>query len=162
VPPSRQLEAPSIGPMAVTIREARADDAASIAALLTELGYPTEENRARTRLERLQAEPTTKVLVAEAEEGGDVVGVSAIRAEALLEHDRPAARLLALVVAKDYRRRGVASALVEAAEAQAQALGCFRIVLTSADHRDDARRFYLTAGYEQTGRRFAKELAPIP
>jgi hypothetical protein len=37
-------------------------------------------------------------------------------------------------------------------------LGCFWIVLTFADDRDDARDFYLTAGCRQTGRRFAKEL----
>lgn len=89
-----------------------------------------------------------------------MVGLTGVRAETLLEHDRPSARLLALVVAEKHRRRGVAGALVEAAEAEAMRLGCFRIVLTSADRRDDACAFYLAAGYEQTGRRFAKDLSP--
>jgi GNAT superfamily N-acetyltransferase len=143
----------------VTIRAARLDDAASIARLLTGLGYPTEARQARARLERLQTEPATEVLVAESEPSGEVVGLAGVRAETLLEQDRPAARLLALVVAESYRRRGIARRLVEAAEAAGRALGCLRIVLTSADHRADAHAFYLAAGYEQTGHRFAKELA---
>jgi ribosomal protein S18 acetylase RimI-like enzyme len=145
--------------MEVSIREARLEDAGYVAALLTELGYPTDERRARARLERLRAEPATSVLVAEAAPTHEVVGLSAVRAEALLEHDRPSARLLALVVGERHRRRDIARTLVEAAEAAAIKLGCFRIVLTSADHRDDARELYLAAGYRQTGRRFAKELA---
>jgi ribosomal protein S18 acetylase RimI-like enzyme len=144
--------------MEVSIREARLDDAGYVAALLTELGYPTDQRRARARLERLHVEPATTVLVAEAARTNEVVGLAAVRAETLLEHDHPSARLLALVVAERHRRRGVARALVQAAEAAAIRLGCFRIVLTSADHRDDARGFYLAAGYRQTGRRFAKEL----
>jgi ribosomal protein S18 acetylase RimI-like enzyme len=142
----------------VSIREARLEDAGYVAELLTELGYPTDERRARTRLERLRAEPATSVLVAETGPAHELVGLSAVRAETLLEHDRPSARLLALVVAERHRRRGVARVLVEAAEAAAIQLGCFRIVLASADERNDAREFYLAAGYRQTGRRFAKEL----
>jgi ribosomal protein S18 acetylase RimI-like enzyme len=144
--------------MEIRIREASSADAGCVAALLSELGYPTVEGQARERLERLLAEASTRVLVAEGAMPGEVIGLSAVRAETLLEHDRPAARLLALVVAEKHRRRGVARALVEATEEKATELGCFRIVLTSAEHRDDARAFYLAAGYEQTGRRFAKEL----
>ena len=132
-------------------------DAAGVAALLSELGYPTTTAQAAARLELLAAEPATKVLVAEMA-SGELAGLAGVRAENLLEHDRPAARLIALVVAERFRRQGVASGLVEAAEAGARALGCTRIVLTSADRREDAHAFYLAAGYEQTGRRFAKEL----
>jgi GNAT superfamily N-acetyltransferase len=133
-------------------------DAAGVAALLTELGYPTTAGQAAARLERLAAEPATKLLVAEIGPEKGLAGLAGVRAENLLEQDRPSARLIALVVAERFRRRGVASALVEAAEAEAVALGCSRIVLTSADRREDAHAFYLAAGYEQTGRRFAKEL----
>jgi GNAT superfamily N-acetyltransferase len=140
------------------IREARPSDAEALGLLLTELGYPTTEAQAGARLERLRAERATKVLVAEAGRTGDVAGVAGVRAETLIEHDRPGARLIALVVAERFRRRGVARALVRRAEEEARALGCSRIVLTSADHREDAHAFYLAAGYEQTGRRFAKDL----
>jgi len=138
-------------------------DAAGVAALLTELGYPTTTEQAAGRLRRLAAEPATKVLVAEIRPDDesvetDIAGLVGVRAENLLEQDGPAARLIALVVAERFRRRGVASALVEAAEAEAAALGCLHIVLTSADRRADAHAFYLAAGYEQTGRRFAKKL----
>ena len=146
--------------MEITVRKAQIADAEAVGALLTELGYPTGKRQARGRLERLIAEPATAVFIAEDSAAGGVVGLTGVRAESLLEHDQPSARLLALVVAEPSRRRGVARALVEAAEAEARRLGCFRIVLTSADHRDDARAFYLAAGYEQTGRRFAKDLVP--
>ena len=98
------------------------------------------------------------MLVAETGPSGDVVGLAGVRAESLIEHDRPSARLIALIVAERFRRRGVARALVRRAEVEARALGCSRIVLTSADRREDAHAFYLAAGYEQTGRRFAKDL----
>ena len=143
----------------IAVREARWSDAAALASLLTELGYPTEEQQAETRLERLRTEPETAIFVAE-DRSGEIVGLAGVRAENLIEHDRPSARLIALVVAERHRRRGIARALVEAAEAEARSLGCFRIVLTSADRRDDAHAFYTAVGYQQTGRRFAKELPP--
>jgi len=102
------------------------------------------------------------VLVGETEPSREIAALAGVRAETLLEHDRPAARLIALVVAERFRRRGVARELVQAAEAEARALGCSSIVLTSADHREDAHAFYLAAGYDQTGRRFAKELGAEP
>jgi len=142
----------------VRTREACEDDAGAVASLLVELGYRTDRDQAQNRLHRLLAEPRTRVLVAE--EANNVVGVTAVRAENLLEHDEPAARLIALVVAESSRRRGVGGALVKAAESEARGLGCFRIVLTSAERRADARAFYLAAGYEETGRRFVKELSP--
>jgi GNAT superfamily N-acetyltransferase len=141
------------------IRKAAPSDAASLASLLNELGYTTSEHQARARLAKLHAEPRTSVLVAE-NAAGEVVGLAGVRAENLLERDRPAARLIALVVAERQRRRGIARKLVDAAEAEARAFGCTRIVLTTADRRDDAHAFYVAAGYEQTGRRFAKELTP--
>jgi GNAT superfamily N-acetyltransferase len=143
--------------VAATIRKARLEDALPVASLLSELGYPTDEQQARGRLERLAEEPHTTILVAELE--GEVVGLAGVRAERLLEHDDASARLIALVVAQRQRRRGVGRSLVEAAEEEARALGCFRIVLTSADRRSDTHAFYVAAGYEQTGRRFAKRLS---
>jgi ribosomal protein S18 acetylase RimI-like enzyme len=43
-------------------------------------------------------------------------------------------------------------------EAFARQHGCDRIIVTTANHRDGAHRFYDRLGYEFTGRRYAKSL----
>ena len=54
------------------------------------------------------------------------------------------------------RSRGIGAQLLAAAEALAQERGCYRIQLTSRNVREDAHRFYLANGYEQTSQGFKK------
>jgi GNAT superfamily N-acetyltransferase len=139
----------------VAIREARDGDAEAIAALLGELGYPTTAEVAGERLARLRADAASWLWVAA--EGERLVGLVGLHVMPLLERG-PFARITALVVAEDWRRRGVGRALMARAHEQAVAEGCERMELSSADRRADAHAFYRDIGFEEASRRFLKYL----
>jgi GNAT superfamily N-acetyltransferase len=144
----------------VVIRDAVAGDAPAVAALLDELGYPTDPKRAQQRIERYAAHPSARLLVAELED--TVVGLAGVAVLPLVEHDESWARLTAIVVGEAYRGRGVGRALVEAVEAEAQARGCNLVELTTADRRVGAHEFYRRLGYEEVSRRFLKAMPGFP
>ena len=141
----------------VVIREARDEDAAALAALATELGYPADAEAMRRRMERLAAQPPHRMVVAE--RGGRVVAFAGMTVEWTPTSDDPVARLTALVVEEGERGRGTGAALVAHAEEWARGRGARSIRLTTAAHREDAHRFYERIGYAMTGLRYAKTLA---
>jgi GNAT superfamily N-acetyltransferase len=141
--------------MGLTIRDARALDAPAIAELLGQLDYPTDSAAVAGRLERLVI-VGDRVIVAELDE--QVVGLAHLHVSPAIEHEQPAAKLGALVVHESRRGEGIGRALVEAVEAEARARRCRLVYLTSAERRDGAHAFYRGAGFDETGRRFAKEL----
>ena len=142
--------------MDLTIRDARLEDSAQIAALLEQLGYPTTAAAVVSRLERLRI-VGDRIVVAEAEDG--VVGLAHLQVTPALERDRPAAKIAALVVDEAQRGRGVGRALVEELEAEARVRGCDLLFLTTAERRGDAHAFYERIGLEQTGRRYSRTLS---
>jgi GNAT superfamily N-acetyltransferase len=139
----------------VTIRNAEFRDAAAIAALLGQLGYETEAEAVPARLERLVIVGDRVVV---AEWADEVVGLAHLHASPTIEHERPAAKIAALVVDESNRGRGVGRALVDAMEAEARARRCNLVFLTTAARREDAHAFYVRVGLEETGRRFTKLL----
>jgi GNAT superfamily N-acetyltransferase len=139
----------------LTIRDARAADAAAIADLLGQLGYPTEPAGVKARLERLVI-VGDRVVVAEL--AGVVVGLAHLHVSPTIELERPAAKLGALVVSETHRGQGIGRALVDAAETEARLRGSGVFFLTISDRRDDTHRFYESLGLEQTGRRYDRTL----
>lgn len=144
------------GAVGLTIRDARPEDAQALARLIEQLGYPTSPEAVLRRLELLAASEADRLLVAELE--GQAVGLASVHVSLSVEYDEPAAKLSAIVVDREYRRRGIGQALVAALEAEARARGCCLIFLTTAERRGDAHDFYGRIGFEETGRRFAKWL----
>jgi len=139
-------------------RPATVDDAAAVAPLLAELGYPAELEEVRTRLARIVGGAATGVLLAAEVDGRP----AALIGYALIEHlerPQPTCRITALVTAPDQRRRGAAAALLEAVEAVARETGCERLEVTTRPHRDDALAFYLGAGFEERPRRLVRSVA---
>ena len=63
------------------------------------------------------------------------------------------AEIITIGVRPAARRRGVARALLEGGLAQAKEKGAATAFLEVADDNTRARRFYATAGFEETGRR---------
>jgi GNAT superfamily N-acetyltransferase len=140
----------------VEIRQGVHSDAAPIARLLDQLGYPASVDQVERRLDRLARSEADVLLVAEA--AGVVVGLASLHVSPALEYDGDAGKLSAIVVDERHRGRGIARALVQAIEGEARRRGCVLLFLTTAERRRDAHAFYRALGFEETGRRFAKRL----
>ena len=138
------------------IRDAEDADRTAIAHLLGQLGYPTDDDTVARRLARLRASAADRVFVAELD--GEVVGLAGVHVSPSVEHDADAAKVSAIVVDESFRRQGVGHALLEAVETEARARGCVLVFLTTAERRKEAHEFYRWLGWEETGRRFAKNL----
>jgi GNAT superfamily N-acetyltransferase len=138
----------------VRIRDATDTDAADVAALLGELGYPTTAGEAAERLRRTGG----RVLLAESE--GRAVGLAALAVALQLHHAAPTARVTALVVSAQARGRGVGRRLMARAEEVARDAGCHDIELTSGIRleREAAHRFYEALGYQRTSYHFHRRL----
>ena len=129
----------------LVIRLASPGDAESIAALLTEEGYPTGTSDIVARLELFSTEHS-QVVVADLE--GEILGFVAFHLLPRFEHGDHVARILALVVAEGARERGVGRRLMDAAEAVALQAGAAFIEVTAGHHRPEARRLYESLGYD--------------
>jgi GNAT superfamily N-acetyltransferase len=138
------------------IRDARPPDAAAIAALLGELGYPAEAAQVERRLEGIARDQSSRLFVVDVK--GEVAGLGGLHVLPLIEHDELGCMLTAMVVGAKHRRQGIGAELVGAVEREARSRGCNRLVLSSADRRTDAHAFYESLGFEATGRRFVKAL----
>lgn len=142
--------------MDIEIRNAAPEDAAALALLLDQLGYPSTETEVIQRLAHLASTGSDQCLVAVRD--GEMVGMAAVHISATLVDNNPVAKLSALVVDQRYRRQGIGDALISAIERQARTTGCSLIFLTTAERRADAHAFYRRLGFEETGSRFAKPL----
>jgi GNAT superfamily N-acetyltransferase len=126
-------------------RPARAGDAAEVARLAGELGYPVDAQAMGTRLDTLMGDPRQSVHVVDSE-GGRLAGwISAERRLSLEAGER--VEITGLVVDGATRRGGVGRALVEAAESWAREQGIDRMVVRSNVQRQASHPFYETLGY---------------
>lgn len=131
----------------VSLRPATPEDAAEVAPLLVELGYPDNEvDVVKARLARWTREQTGAALVAELD--GRVVGTIAVIAVPFFEREGYWGRIVALVVSAYCRGRGVGRQLVEAAEAKARELGCIKMEVSSSRSRNESHPFYRSLGYQ--------------
>ena len=145
----------------VVIREARDEDAAAIAELLGELGYPTDAASVPARLANMRADGGQWTLVAEASDelgGAQVVGMATIIVRHVINRDEPFGRLASVVVAEEWRSRGIGAALMERTEQICLDAGCSAIEVTSAPHRPRAHDFYRRLGFIDRPERFIKPL----
>jgi predicted N-acetyltransferase YhbS len=146
----------------VNIRTGQPDDAAQVAALLAELGYPDNRTaEVRRRLAMWDRETASFALVAERQ--GQVVGVIAVSAIPYLEREGCRGRIVALVVSSTCRGQGIGHRLVDAAEKAASELGCVTMEVTSSRSRAESHPFYRNLGYKDWGdrsARYLKDLAP--
>ena len=140
------------------IRRARLSDAASIAKLSGELGYPATTAEMTRRLRKLTNDKRSAVVVAEVSNAG-VIGWVHVSRNELLESDARA-EVNGLVVADGQRSLGAGAKLLEAAEIWARKNGCRAMNVRSNVIRERAHAFYLQEGYEhyKTQKAFRKLL----
>jgi N-acetylglutamate synthase-like GNAT family acetyltransferase len=138
------------------VRAATLGDAAALAHLLGELGYPADAAAVAPRITRMLARNDQKILIAEDERGA--LGLLAMHVFPMLEYEQDAALITALVITERARGTGIGRELVTRAEALAIDAGATRFMVTTHVRRAGAHAFYERLGFELTGRRYVKEL----
>jgi len=142
----------------VTIRQVMPGDAAVVAELNGQLGYPATVDEIRERIEALQGQDAVRTVLT-ACLGDEVVGWVDVALSLHLQSPE-CALIGGLVVRDGMRGLGIGKRLCEAAEAWSREKGVSRIRVTSRSTRTDAHRFYLRDGYAEvkTSRVFEKVL----
>jgi aminoglycoside 6'-N-acetyltransferase I len=156
--PPAQAAVEQIG--TITIRDATLGDAVALAELVTELGYPTTTEQMVTRLEAILSKPDYLTLVAVMNE--QITGFIGAQVRPSYESDGLYGHILAFVVSRDARRRGVGRALIGTLESLLARRGITVVIVNTGNHRADAHAFYDRAGYSFTGRRYRKILPDRP
>ena|ERR1700730_3887069 len=142
----------------LTIRDAESGDAAALASLMGELDYQTTTLEMGKRLHAILNDAHFRTFVAVV--NGNICGMIGTLAHAIHEHNDLSGKIVALVVSNKMRRRGVASALIRAAEKDFAKRNIRRVTVTTHLRREHAHRFYEMLGYTKTGFRYRKDLAP--
>ncbi len=133
---------------AIHVRHAEERDAAAIAHLATELGYPSTPEQVRKRFAGLQKFPHQASFVAESETGGVIGWIHLCEVRSL--GSEPRAEIDSLVVGSGFRSGGAGRRLVEQGETWARQRGLAIIGVRSNVIRDRAHTFYLRLGYAET------------
>jgi GNAT superfamily N-acetyltransferase len=138
----------------ITIRDACESDSASIAQLLSELGYSNTPKFAKEKIKLISNQKDNKFFVAIMD--SQVVGFAYAHILPLLHQPGNACRVTALVVSEKCRKKGIGRKLMETAEDFAKVNDCVKLEITSGDHRSWAHDFYRKIGYQEVSRRFLK------
>jgi GNAT superfamily N-acetyltransferase len=130
--------------VAVSIREMRAQDIPSVAALCDQLGYPTSPEALLGRFAALNGRRGEQLLVAVDDER--ICGWIHVRRVDSLESDAHA-EIWGLVVDDRDRSQGIGRSLLETAERWATDHGLQTVRVRSNVVRERAHTFYARAGY---------------
>jgi GNAT superfamily N-acetyltransferase len=144
------------------VRPARPEDLPALVQLLaagTLRGGedPSDLAPYRRAFDEISATPGSEVLVAD--DGGTVVGLcQLVTFRHLQERGGRCAEIESVHVDERRRGAGLGGELLEAAVARAEALGCYRVQLTSNKARLDAHRFYERHGFVASHEGFKRYL----
>jgi len=124
------------------IRGAQRGDAAALADLSTQLGYPSTEAQVRERLSLLN-DPEREILVADTPSG--IAGFIDVHVQRVVEAD-PYGEVGGLVVAAAHRGAGVGAALLAAAAVWSRERGLRRLWIRANLARIGPHEFYAAIG----------------
>ena len=128
----------------VTTRIARIEDAAEVARLCTELGYPTTTDEMTARLGVVISAGDGQVFVVDEDIG--LLGWIAIELRTTLETGRKA-EIVGLVVDAGAHRSGIGKALIATAEAWVRQQGLEVVMVRSNTARIESHPFYEGVGF---------------
>jgi GNAT superfamily N-acetyltransferase len=131
---------------ACIVRSPRADDYDQIADLADQLGYPSDGEQIRSRIERMKSHDHA-VFVAEVLPG-QIAGWVGLHIFHSVELD-DCAFISGLIVDESLRSRGIGNALLASAEEWARCRGCETICVSSNVIRNRAHGFYLDNGFRE-------------
>ncbi|HUV36082.1 MAG TPA: GNAT family N-acetyltransferase [Patescibacteria group bacterium] len=130
----------------MTVRSAAAGDAARIAELSAQLGYPVTAGEVNGRLEAIRGMENHEFSVASLP-GGEIVGWVHLYVRRVVMSD-PMVEVDGLVVDERHRRTGIGRRLMDHAEEWARKRGIGSVNLRSNEIRKGAHAFYERLGYE--------------
>ncbi len=139
------------------IRRARLSDAARLAELNEQLGYPASHAEIVQRMKRMRPAAQHAIFVVESDK--TVTGWLHVSVTPVLEVPL-CAEVKGLIVDEAQRSAGTGAELLEAAERWAASKGCKSMSVRSNVIRERAHEFYLRNGYEhyKTQKAFRKYL----
>jgi GNAT superfamily N-acetyltransferase len=142
----------------LAIRQPRDEDAAALADLSEQLGYPVTPDELRLRLSTVAANDDAAVLVA-TDAADRPIGWVHVELKRTLVAPLTA-QIMGLVVDDAARNRGVGKELLAAAEAWASTRGSRHMIVGTRVTRERAHRFYQREGYalQKTSHFFEKSL----
>jgi GNAT superfamily N-acetyltransferase len=145
------------GTKELRVRAARMEDAAELARLSGQLGYPSTVEMIRERLEKIERDASSVVIVAENENG--IAAWTQLIVENILELGTQV-EVVALVVDENLRRNGAGRRLMEHAEKWGRERGCGWVSVRSNVKRAVAHAFYEGVGFEhiKTQKTFRKKI----
>ena len=129
------------------IRRAAIGDAAEIAGLSRQLGYPVSEEILTERLRRALAQKDQLVLVAQV--GDKICAWLQAHSTEIIESGFRV-EIVGLIVDEAMRRHGLGLRLVQEAEKWAVSLGAQMVVVRTNIVRAESHLFYSALGYRQT------------
>jgi GNAT superfamily N-acetyltransferase len=141
------------------IKDTTFADAEAVAALVTQLGYPTSPLEMQMRLERISEHADYKTIVAQID--GRVVGFAGLMKGWYFEHNESYARIIAFVIGQDFRNQSIGKQLLNACEEWAASKGAKSILLNSGNREErlNAHAFYQKMGYSIKSLGFVKKLS---
>jgi len=139
--------------MDITIRIAIPEDAAAVADLIHQMGYPVSEPEAEMRIKQY-SKPAYRLMLAR--QDGATVGLIALHIYEVLHLPAPEGRVISFCVDEKVRGRGIGTSLLNEAEHFFKESGCYKIVLNCNLRRTDTHQYYINRGYQFTSKHFAK------
>ena len=141
----------------IKVRPPAAQEAARLAELATQLGYPSTAGQIEMRLKRIADNAEHLILVAENAEGWAIGWLHAFISRSV-ESDAWA-EVAALIVDQECRGQGAGRELLARAEAWSRAQGVRTLRLRSNIVREGAHDFYVKLGFtlEKTQHAFSKQ-----